>query len=221
MRVPDTSLDDQLRRSRARLIAAADSERRLIERELHDGVEQQLIALAVNVQLARRLADSDATAAGELLEEIGRDVHHALASVQVLARRVYPPLLDARGLGTALREAATVAGISAQVAMDGASRFPANVEGAVYFCCIAALEEVADRAGDGAGASVRIVGRDGLLDFEVDGAGVDGVERPPGPELALARDRVEALGGELTIEIAPGRRTRVSGWIPLYEPSAR
>jgi signal transduction histidine kinase len=222
--VSDASIEERLRDSRARLLAASDDERRRIERELHDGVQQQLVALSVNLQLARQLVASDTAAALEVLEEIRRDVHDALVGVQALAQRVYPGLLEARGLGDALRDAASAAGVPARVDVDGGPRFPPAVETTAYFCCLEALANAAAHAGEGARATVRVEGGDAALRFEVvdDGCGFDAAAHPPGCGLTHARDRVEALGGELTIESEPGRGTRVAGELPLYDrPSAR
>src|SRR5947207_4337724 len=136
---------EELRASRARVVEAADAERRRTERSLHDGVQQHLVALAVNLQLARQLAESDPEALKTLLDELTRDVHEALESVRALAREVYPPLLLDRGLAEALRSAASEAG--AQVELETAERFPPELEAAVYFCCVELLRP---------GASIRV-----------------------------------------------------------------
>ena len=140
--------------SNRRLVAETDGERRRIERALHDGVQQDLIAVSVRLQLARQLADTDLPSAVALLDEIGRDVRDALQRVQALASEIYPPLLDARGLPDALRGAASAAHVTATVEADGVGRFPAEVEAAVFFCCRAALDAAAD------GARLAIVLRD-------------------------------------------------------------
>ena len=129
---------------------AADADRRGIERELHDGPQQQLVALAVNLQHARRLVDADPAAAGALLEEMRRDVQEALDEARVLAHRIYPPLLEAGGLGAALRSAAASAGYPTRVQVAAGVAYPPEVAGAVYFCCVEALERM------GAGASTTV-----------------------------------------------------------------
>ena len=145
---------EQLRASRARMVAAADAESRRIERDLHDGVQQHLVALAVNLQLARQLADTDPDEAKKLLERIGHDVREALEGVRELAQSVYPPLLLDRGLAEALAAAASAAGIPTRVDATGLDRYPPQVEATVYFCCLEALENAARHAGAGARATV-------------------------------------------------------------------
>ncbi|MBA2461848.1 MAG: hypothetical protein H0V45_08820 [Actinobacteria bacterium] len=185
---------------------AADADRRRIERDLHEGLQQDLVALAVNLQLASRLAEADPAATKALLEEMERDVQRALEHTAQLAERIYPPLLDAGGLAAALRSAAVSAGIPASVEVTAATDYPPEVAAAVYLCCLEALEH----AGAGKQASVRIRDDEGRLIFDVveDGEWSDeGLER--------LRDRVEALGGRLTTTSEPGRGMRVSGSLPL------
>src|SRR5207245_4843265 len=121
---------------------AADADRRRIERELHDGPQQHLVALAVNLQLTRRLVDVDPAAARALLEEMGRDVQEALDGARKLAHRIYPPLLEAGGLGVALRSAAASVGVPTRVQVAAGAACPPEVAGTVYFCCVEALERV-------------------------------------------------------------------------------
>jgi signal transduction histidine kinase len=208
---------EELRASRARLLAAADAERRWIERELHDGVQQHLVALAVNLQLVRQLADSDLDQAKRLLEEIARDVREALEGVRELAQRVYPPLLLDRGLAEALRAAASAADIPTRVEAAALDRYPPDVEAVVYFCCVEALRNASEHAGRGARATVTAWSANGELHFEVadDGVGFDQLEEQAGAGLAAMSDRVSAIGGRLTIVSEPGRGTRVSGTIAV------
>jgi hypothetical protein len=182
---------EELRASRARVVEAADAERRRTERELHDGVQQHLVALAVNLQVARQLADSDPDALRELLDELTRDVHEALESVRALARQIYPPLLLDLGLANALRNAAVEAGATAEV--ETTQRFEPAAEAAVYFSCV---ELLAPRA------RLRVWAEPDALVFEADGE----------PTAAIA-DRLDAIGGTLT---AKGRRLR--GRVPLSPP---
>jgi signal transduction histidine kinase len=195
-----------LRASRRRLVLAADADRRAIERELHKGVQQHLVALAVNLQLASRLADADPEAAKTLLEEMARDVQQALDETAQLAQRICPPLLEAGGLAVALRSAAASIGIPTSVEVATGAQLPPEVAAAVYWCCLEALE----RAGAGAQATITVRGEEGALAFEVatDGDG-------SGAELERLRDRVEALGGTLTIRSQAGRGIRFSGELPL------
>ncbi len=210
---------EELRASRGRIVAAADSERREIERQLHDGAQQHLVALVVNLQLARQLFDSDPAAAKMLLEELAADAREALEGVRVVAHKIYPPLLLDRGLGEALRAAASAAGIRTRVETTALDRCPPEVEATAYSCCLEALANAALHAGRGARATVRLWHEPGALRFEVgdDGVGFEEDARPPGAGLTAMRDRVAALGGSLAISSEPGRGTRVSGTIPLSE----
>jgi signal transduction histidine kinase len=206
-----------LHAARARQAAAADAERSRIERALHDGVQQDLIAVAVRLQLARRLAASDLPAALELLDELGRDVRDALGRVRVLAGEIYPSLLEARGLPDALRASASALGVPVRVDAAGVGRQSAELEAAIYFCGRAALENVAAYAGSGARATIRLHQDGDALRLEVgdDGVGFDPALDPAGGGLTGARDRVEAFGGELAIESAPGRGTSIAATVPL------
>jgi signal transduction histidine kinase len=191
-----------LRASRARLAAVAVAERRRFERELHDGVQQELIAVAVGIQLVRRLAESDPPAALESLDELQRDVRDLLAHAQALAGDIYPPLLDVRGLPDALRHAARGASVPARIDAAGVGRYPSEFEGAVYFCCRALLECVA------ADAETTLVLREsaGALRLELtSGHGID---------VVAARDCIEAAGGVMTLDGA-----RVVARIPLPRPT--
>jgi signal transduction histidine kinase len=203
-----------LRASRERLVLAADADRRTLERDLHQGVQQHLVALAVNLQLAGELAEADPAAARTLLEEMQRHVQDALDETARLALRIHPPLLDAGGLRAALRAAAASAGASASIDVDEGAGYPAGVAGTVYACCVAALEH----AGAGARKAVTVREVEAGLSFEVveNGSGSAGsATAGPRPELESLRDRVEALGGRLTIEAEPGRGTRLTGLLPL------
>jgi signal transduction histidine kinase len=204
----------KLRASRKRLVLAADADRRIIERDLHGGVQQQLVALAVNLQFAGGLVDADPAAAKALLEEMGHDVQQALDETAQLAQRIYPALLEARGFAAALRSAAVSAGIPASVEVPAGANYPPEVAWTVYLCCLDALEH----AGAGVRATVTVRDEEGALAFEVveDGvAGSAGAAARSDGGLDRVRDRVEALGGRLTIRSEPGRGTRVSGSLPL------
>jgi signal transduction histidine kinase len=183
---------EALRAARARLAAAAGAERRKIERALHDGVQQDLIAVSVRLQLARNLAAVDLPAAVELLDELRGDVRDALERVRTLAGEIYPSLLDARGLGDAVRDAARRLGTTIRIEATGIRRYPAEVEIAAYTCCHYALEKL---AGD-AEATVRLAEHDEEL--RIEGAGRNTVFEPD-DGLVVVRDLVEATGGELSI----------------------
>ncbi len=197
---------EALRASRKRLVAAADAHRRTIERDLHDGVHQLFVALAVDLQLLGQAVDSDLAAAGRLLEEMGRDVQRGLDETVLLAQRIYPAVLGAGGLAALLRSAAVDAGVPASVDVVGDPDHPPEVEMTVYLCWLAALA----RATPETRVTIRVRQGEDALGFEVMGisGGSDaGLER--------LRDRVEALGGELTIRTGSDGRTRAAGSLPL------
>jgi two-component system, cell cycle response regulator DivK len=184
----------------ARLVRADDADRRRIERELHDGVQQDLTAFAVVLQQVGNLLDSDPAAARALVDELRQDVHTALARLRVLAQRIYPPMLEAGGLGVALRSAAANAGVRARIDVALHGPVPPEVAGVAYFCCVEAISGAATGT-----ISVRHEPR--LLAFEIV------TDRPA--DLGGARDRVEALGGRLSIEPEAGGGARVVGSLPL------
>ena len=208
---------EELRASRARVVTAADAERRRIERDLHDGAQQHLVGLVVNLRLARELADADPAEAKALLESLGHDAKQAFEELRELAHGIYPPLLLDRGLVEALCAVAGRAAIGARVEASAIGRYPPQVEATVYFCCVEALQNAAKHAGAAAGATVRIVEEEGVLRFDVvdDGAGFDPRSARRGAGLTSMGDRLGALGGHLTVSAEPDRGTRVSGTIPL------
>jgi signal transduction histidine kinase len=209
---------DELRASRARVVAAADAERRRIERDLHDGAQQHLVALAVNLRLARELAESDPTGARAVLDELAGDVHQALEEIRDLAHGIYPQLLADRGLSDALRAAVSRAPVRARLETGAIGRYPPEVETTVYFCCLEALQNAGKHAGGDARATVRVWEEREGLRFEVadDGAGFEPrLESRGGSGLTNMSDRLGALGGRLSIISAPGEGTRVAGAVPL------
>ena len=197
---------DDVRASRARIAAAADAERRRIERALHDGVQQDLIALAVNLELARELGH-----AGSYLEAASRDVHDALDGVRALAEGIYPPLLIDRGLAEALRGAARTARVPTRVEAPG-DRYSPEVEAAVYFSCVGVLEALDPPSR--AVVCIRPDGQSLLFEVQAEGGGIDA------SVLAEVGDRVGAFGGSLSVS-----PTSLFGTIPAprqgYGPSVR
>jgi signal transduction histidine kinase len=208
---------DELRASRARVVAAADAERRRIERDLHDGAQQHLVALAINLRLARELAATDPVGARTVLEQLADDVHDALEEIRDLAHGIYPQLLVDRGLREGLRAAVSSAPVRARLDTGTISRYRPEVEATVYFCCVEALQNAGKHAGRDARATVRVWEEQGGLRFEVadDGAGFDPRAEPPGSGLTNMSDRLGALGGRLSVLSAPGDGTRVLGAVPL------
>ena len=201
---------DELRASRARLVQGADADRRRIERDLHDGPQQHLVALAVNIQRARQAMDDDPEAAKAVLEEMGRDVEQALDETARLAHRIYPPLLEAGGLTAALRAAAVSAGVRAELDVRPSTSYPPEVAGAVYFCCLEMIESV----GDAAQVAIAVDDRERAVVFRVVAEGV-ALQPPPGAALSGLRDRIEALGGALAIEVKPDNGIYLAGSLPL------
>jgi len=206
----------ELRESRSRVVAAADAARRRIERDLHDGAQPHLQALAVNLRLARDLVAEDPGTAREKLEELASDLKAAIAELRNLAHGIYPPLLTDSGLPDALRAAAAQSSLDVQLETAGVERYASEVEAAVYFCCLEALQNATKHA---PGAHVTITVRQAAeaLLFEVadDGPGFDpGAERQ-GHGFANMGDRLGAVGGWIRWDSAPGQGTLVSGALPL------
>ena len=173
--------------SRSRLADAAADERRRFERALHDGVEQDLTALLVRLQLLRRLLSGEGAEASALLDELQRDAHTALERVRSLASDIYPALLDSRGLADTLHEAARVWGVTVTIVANDLRRQPREVEQAAYFCCHAILEQL--KPGDA--AHVQLYEEADELALVVSGGDV----RP----VAIASDLAEAAGGRLSV----------------------
>jgi len=193
----------ELRASRRRLVVAADAERREIERALHDRLQQLLVGLAADIELASRSVRADPEAAVEQLGDARRDVRHALDEARALAHRVYPPL-DAGGLVVALRSAAADARVPARIDVAIDASPPPEIAAALYFCCLDAVEGAA-----GTAMRITVGTEEGRLAFEVS-ADRD-VERDP----SAARDRIEALGGGLSVRSEPGGPTVWAGFLPL------
>jgi signal transduction histidine kinase len=195
-----------LRRSRRRLAEAAQADRRDIERELHDGVQQHLVALAGGLQRLGGLVDRDPAAASALLDELAANVREALDEATTLATRVYPPMLDGRGLASALRSAASGAGVRAIVNVPAVVAYPPEITATVYWTWVDALPSAAPESE----ASINLLDADGGLSFEITIPG-----RPVEARLERLRDRVEALDGRIAIEDRQGAGSRLQGWLPL------
>ena len=207
----------ELQASRARIVAAADAERRKIERNLHDGAQQRLVALAVNLRLARQLAAQAPDDANAMLDQLGTEIQETLEELRALAHGIYPPLLADRGLGEALKAAAGRSPVQTTVFAEGLVRYPPEIEAAIYFCCLEAMQNISKYAGEGATADVRIRHEAGALLFEVNdnGAGFDVATAKAGAGFTNMNDRVGAIGGSLRVESAPGKGTKVSGTVPI------
>ena len=204
-----------LQASRARLVEATDTERRRIERDLHDGAQQQLVALRISLGLARQLVTSSPAEAAEVIVQTEGQAAAALEELRELARGIYPPLLADLGLRDALEAQARRAALPVTIEASGAGRFPQEIEAAVYFSVLEALQNIAKYAQ--ASAAQVTLGRDGPhLVFTVtdDGQGFDQATTPMGTGVHGMSDRLSALGGTLEITSAPGHGTRVTGRVP-------
>jgi len=207
---------EELRASRSRIVATADAERRKIERNLHDGAQQHLVALAVNLRLARDFLADDPDTAGVMLDELAVNVKETIAELRSLAHGIYPPLLMDSGLPDALRAAAGRSPLDVDVEAEGVGRYPADVEAAVYFCSLEALQNASKHAPE-ATVTLRVWEEAGGLRFEVadDGPGFDVAAKGRGQGFDNMSDRLGAIGGTVRWDSAPGAGTIISGTLPL------
>jgi signal transduction histidine kinase len=212
--VKNGELERALQASRARILEAVDVERRRIERDLHDGVQQRLVALRIHVALAAE--QSDRADMRTTHERLGVEVQDAIDALRDLAHGVYPPILTDLGVGAALKAAARQSPTAVRIEDGWPERQPEAVETAVYFCCQECLQNVAKHAGRGASATVSLRKDARGVSFVVldDGAGFDAAAVTRGIGLSNLADRVGAVGGTLTIDARPGKGTRIAGDIP-------
>ena len=205
-----------LQESRARIVGAADESRRWIERNLHDGAQQRLVALAVKLQLTKMKA-GDPEALAQLLDDLGGEVKETIEELRELAHGIYPPLLRDAGLGQALRRAADRSSIPTKADIQTERRFGPAVEAAVYFCCLEAIQNAAKYAGSDAEILIRVTENEDHLVFEVsdDGVGFDSGAVQKSQGFVNMGDRVGALGGTLIIDSTPGHGTTIRGELPL------
>lgn len=208
-------LVEDLRESRRRIVTAQDERAKKLERDLHDGAQQQLVALSVQLKLARSLVERDPAKAGEMLDGLQEMTSGALEDLRDLARGIYPPLLADKGLPTALEAQARKAPVPVRVEANGVGRYPQEVESAVYFCTLEALNNVTKYAAANA-AQVTLSQDNGRLTFSVtdDGRGFDPSVAGHGTGLQGMADRLDALGGELRVQSTPGGGTTITGTVP-------
>ena len=206
----------EIRAFRQRLVAAQDAERRRIERNIHDGAQQQLVALAIKLSLTESMIGEDSAAEREMLAELREEARTAVEELRDLARGIYPPLLVGEGLIPALRAQAARSPVPTVLENAGRiGRYQQDIEAAVYFCVLEALQNVAKYSGaDGALVRLGIDGDD--LEFEVsdDGIGFDLGARALGSGLQGIADRVGTRGGTLKVRTAPGEGTVIRGRLP-------
>jgi len=213
---PRTLLND-LRAAQRRVALAGDAERRRIERDLHDGAQQRLMALRLELGLLEERVSEDPKRATEMLRELRLELDEAVEKLRELAHGLYPPLLASDGLVAALAATARRSAIPVTIDASGMTRAPRSIESTVYFCCLEALQNAAKHAGPDAQAVIELRMQDGSLSFAVrdDGTGFDLGDARPGYGLINLRDRVSALGGDASVTSVPGAGTTVAGHIPL------
>jgi signal transduction histidine kinase len=211
----------ELHTSRIRIVAAHDAERRRLERNIHDGAQQHLVALAVKLRLARALAGKDPAKAGDMLRELSEQTERARTTLLDLASGIYPATLEERGIVAALEEQTRAAGAPVAIEADGEERLPIETEAAVYFVCLEAIQN-AEKYARASRVRVRLERDDGVFAFEVsdDGAGFDPAAAKGGSGLQNMRDRLSVLGGDVEISSTPGAGTVVRGRVPFPEGAA-
>jgi signal transduction histidine kinase len=212
---------DDLKAAQTRIVRAQDEERRKLERNIHDGAQQQLVALAVKLRLLGQLVGRDPGKAEALASDLQAETTDALENLRDLARGIYPPLLADQGLAAALEAQARKAAVPTSVDADGIGRYPQDVEATVYFSVLEALQNVAKYAGASA-ATVTLGEAEGRLQFSVtdDGRGFDTASTRYGTGLQGIADRLEVVGGTLVVRSAAGEGTTVHGAVPLRSVEA-
>jgi signal transduction histidine kinase len=212
--VDHAQLVQELRASRARIVTTADLERLRLERDLHDGAQQRLMAVQIKLALLRERIDEPNLRSE--VDEIAEDTAAAVAELRGLADGIYPTVLHERGLRDALRSLARTSSLPIDVTDDEIGRFASVVETAIYFCAAEAIENAAKHAGPDARVAVTLQRRADAVLFAVadDGTGFDAATISSGSGLVEMRDRLDAVGGAVEIATAPGRGTVVRGRAP-------
>src|SRR5438874_1622700 len=207
-----------LRSSRQRIVAAQDEERRRLERNIHDGAQQHLVALAVKLRLAKTALQTDPERGRLMIQEIGGEVDAALDTLRSLALGIYPPLLEEQGIAAALAAQYTRSELPVRMETDGIGRYPIELEAAVYFCTLEALQNAAKYA-RATSITIAFRERDDDLEFSVadDGVGFSTETNGSGTGIQGMRDRMAVFGGDAEIESSPGRGTIVRGRVPVSE----
>ena len=208
--------NDELTASRARLVAATDRERRRIERDLHDGAQQRLVGMSVHLALAKELTTTDPDAAAAVMTQVREQLREAQRELRQLVRGVYPPVLSEHGLPAALRAVADEVHLPIELDIEPVERHDADVEAAVYFCVLEALQNAGKHAGSDATVHLRLREVGSWLEFAVsdDGHGFDAVDRLWGSGFTNMQDRLGAARGTLEVTSAPGSGTTITGRVP-------
>jgi signal transduction histidine kinase len=209
----------QLTASRLRLLEAADAERQRIERDLHDGVQQQIVGLRLKLDMASEAIKVEPARGERMLVSVGRDIDGLLATLRSLAKGIYPTILRERGLREAIGSAALSVPLPVSISARGIGRYQEETEVAVYFCCVEALQNIVKHGGPSARALVRMWQGDHWLRFEVrdTGVGFSPGDVDGGSGMVNMTDRIEAVGGRLWVDSAPGRGTSVRGRVPIQK----
>ena len=209
-------LFEELRASRQRLVAAQDEERRRLERNIHDGAQQQLVALTVKLRLLEQIAGRDPAKASELAGQLQAEATAALDDLRDLARGIYPPLLADKGLPAALEAQARKSPVPVSVDAVDLGRFSQDVEAAIYFSCLEALQNVTKYA-EASLVEISLDRSNGRLSFAVtdDGVGFDPASTSHGSGLQGIADRLDALGGTFEVVSTVGVGTAVNGSVPV------
>jgi PAS domain S-box-containing protein len=208
---------EELRASRARIVAAADAARRKIERDLHDGAQQRLVALALEVRVARSRLESDPSTGGPFLDRLAEELSATSAELRELAREIHPAVLTQRGLAAAIEALAGRAPVPVEILAAPAGRLAPTLETTAYFTVAEALTNVAKYA-RATHATVRVAEEDSDLVIEVSDDGVGGARPDAGSGLTGLADRVGALDGKLSVVSPPGEGTLVRAELPLPRP---
>jgi signal transduction histidine kinase len=215
----ETGWNDALRelsRSRARIAEVAAVERQALERDLHDGAQQQLTAILIKLSMVREDLTEESVAQARILA-LESELEAALEELRRLGHGIYPPPLAERGLVAALEAVARRSGGSINVSSAGVARYPVALESAVYFCCLEAVQNATKHAGSNVRIWIRLNAIGPVLRFEVrdDGSGFEPDTTPDGMGLQNLRDRLDAFDGRLEIVSASGRGTVVTGALPI------
>ena len=208
----------ELQQSRLRIVSAGDAERRKLERNLHDGAQQHLVAMAVKLRMAEELIDDDPAEAVKVIEELRNNLKDAIVELRALAHGIYPPLLSSGGLREALPAAAGRSALDTTVDTEGLGRYSAEIEATVYFCCLEALQNASKHAGADAEVAIVVTEQSGKLVFEVRDDGLGFTPDPAGGGghgFVNMTDRLGTVRGKLKVDSLPGNGTMIRGEIPL------